>query len=149
MIKKAVIGDAREIQLLIKHYADKGAMLFRPISEVYENIRDFTVYKKEGKVIGAVSLHISLANLAEVRSLAVDPEYLKNGIGTKLVEAALEEAKGFGITDIFTLTYVPDFFSKLGFKEVNKDMFPHKVWVDCVKCPKFPECNETAMLKKL
>ncbi len=149
MIKKAVIGDAKEIQLLIKHYADKEAMLFRPISEIYENIRDFTVYKEGERVIGAVSLHISLAELAEVRSLAVEPEYLKRGIGTKLVEAALEEAKGFGITDIFTLTYVPDFFSKLGFKEVNKDMFPHKVWVDCVKCPKFPECNETAMLKKL
>lgn len=149
MIKKAVIGDAREIQLLIKHYADKEAMLFRPISEIYENIRDFTVYKKEGKVVGTVSLHISLADLAEVRSLAVEPEYLKHGIGTKLVEAALEEAKGFGITDVFTLTYVPDFFSKLGFKEVKKEMFPHKVWIDCVKCPKFPECNETAMLRKI
>jgi len=149
MIRKAVMADAKEIQLLIKHYADKEAMLFRTISEIYEHIRNFSVYQEGDKIVGAVSLNISLANMAEVRSLAVEPGHLKKGIGAKLVEAALKEAEFFGIKEVFTLTYVPDFFSKLGFKEVNKDMFPHKVWVDCVKCPKFPECNETAMLKKL
>ncbi|MEO2068133.1 MAG: N-acetyltransferase [Desulfurobacteriaceae bacterium] len=137
--------DAEKIQFLINEYAKQGLMLPRSINSIYEHIRDFWVYEKEGKVLGTCALTIFWNDLAEIRSLAVDPNHLKKGIGTTLVKYALEEAKDFGISRVFTLTYQVKFFEKLGFRVIDKNTLPHKIWRDCINCVKFPNCDETAM----
>ncbi len=116
-------------------------------------MRDFTVFVEkeeehpdEEKLIGVCALHICWDNLAEIRSLAVAEGYQDRGVGRQLVNTALAEADSFGITRIFTLTYQPEFFRKLGFADVDKSELPHKVWSDCINCSKFPDCNEEALI---
>ena len=123
-------------------------MLSRSLSELYDNLRDYCVYQKEGQelIIGTCAMHICWEDLAEIRSLVVREEYGRQRIGTKLIEACLSEAISLGIYRIFALTYKPDFFRKFGFKVVDKTALPHKIWADCVKCVKFPECDEVAVL---
>ena len=147
-IRKAKITDVREVQKLIELSAKKGEMLPRPLSELYDNLRDYYVFPEEGtgKILGTCSMHICWEDLAEIRSLVVREEYSRQGIGTKLIEACLSEAISLGIYRIFALTYKPDFFCKFGFKVVDKTALPHKIWADCVKCVKFPECDEVAVL---
>ncbi|WP_457681342.1 N-acetyltransferase [Thermovibrio sp.] len=145
LVRKAKITDAERIQFLINEYAKLGLMLPRSIQSIYENIRDFWVYEEEGKVLGVCALTIFWSDLAEIRSLAVDPEHTRRGIGTALVKRALSEAKEFGIPRVFTLTYQVKFFEKLGFKVIDKEKLPHKIWRDCINCVKFPNCDETAM----
>jgi len=144
-VRKAKISDAERIQYLVNEYAKKGLMLPRSINSIYENIRDFWVYDEGGEVLGVCALTIFWNDLAEIRSLAVDPEYTGKGIGTALVKKALEEAKEFGIYRVFTLTYQVKFFEKLGFRVIDKNTLPHKIWRDCINCVKFPNCDETAM----
>ena len=124
-------------------------MLAKSLSELYEQIRDFHVYEENGKIIGCCALHVIWEDFAEVLSLAVDPEYKKRGIGTELLDACLNEGRQLGVKSVFTLTYAPVFFEKNGFTEVDKTSLPHKIWSGCIKCPKFPECDETALVKKL
>jgi len=146
MVRSAKISDARTIHQLLLKYASDGLMLPRSLSDLYENIRDFYVYEEaDGTVIGAVCLHISWEDLAEVRSLAVAEQASRRGVGRQLVEQCLAEARAIGITKVFALTYKVDFFAKLGFCEIEKSELPHKIWGDCIKCAKFPECDETAM----
>nr|WP_163327857.1 N-acetyltransferase [Desulfurobacterium thermolithotrophum] len=145
IIRKARMKDAERIQFLINEYAKQGLMLPRSINSIYEHIRDFWVYEESGEILGVCALTIFWNDLAEVRSLAVDPKHLKRGIGTALVKKTLEEAKEFGIGRVFTLTYQVKFFEKLGFKVINKNSLPHKIWRDCINCVKFPNCDETAM----
>lgn len=149
MLRKALIKDGEEIHRLINLSSSKGEMLPRSLSEIYDNIRDFFVFEEDGKILGICSLHIFWKDLAEIRSLYVDESKRKKGIGRKLVEACLSEAKEFGIRKVFLLTYRTDFFLKLGFKTVEKVELPQKIWSDCVKCPKFPKCDEVAMIKNL
>jgi amino-acid N-acetyltransferase len=144
-VRKARIKDAERIQFLINEYAKLGLMLPRSIQSIYENIRDFWVYEEGGRVLGACALTIFWGDLAEIRSLAVDPEHTGRGIGTALVKEALREAQEFGIPRVFTLTYQVKFFEKLGFKVIDKERLPHKIWKDCINCVKFPNCDETAM----
>jgi len=144
-VRKAKIKDAERIQILINEYAKLGLMLPRSIQSIYENIRDFWVYEEEGKVLGTCALTIFWSDLAEIRSLAVDREHTGRGIGTALVRRALEESKEFGIFRVFTLTYQVKFFEKLGFKVIDKEKLPQKIWRDCINCVKFPNCDETAM----
>jgi len=144
-VRKAKISDAQRIQYLINEYAKQGLMLPRPISSIYESIRDFWVYEENGEILGTCALTIFWNDLAEIRSLAVDPRHTGRGIGTALVKKALEEAKEFGICRVFTLTYQVKFFEKLGFKVIDKNTLPHKIWRDCINCVKFPNCDETAM----
>lgn len=132
---------------IINAYAKEERMLPRSLSELYENIRDFYVYEQDGEVIGCCALHVVWEDLAEVLALAVKPEYLRKGIGTKLVSTCLEDARKLEIKDVFTLTYVPNFFESLGFKIVDKMNLPRKIWSGCLKCPKFPDCDEVALLK--
>ncbi|MBI3584564.1 MAG: N-acetyltransferase [Nitrospinae bacterium] len=146
MIRKALIKDAKEIISIINFYANRGEMLYRSINELYENIRDFIVYEIDGEIIAVSSLHIDWEDLAEIRSLAVKEKSSRKGIGSELVRECIREAKELGIKKVFTLTYVPKFFEKMGFKIVDKAQFPHKIWGDCVKCPKFPSCDETALI---
>jgi len=145
VIRKATIADVRSIHKLLIEFASAGMMLSRSLSDLYEAIRDFYVWEEDGAIIGTVCLHICWEDLAEVRSLAVDKAFSGKGIGRKLVEACLEEARQLGLKRVFALTYQEIFFSKLGFVVIEKSELPHKIWGDCIKCPKFPECDEIAM----
>jgi amino-acid N-acetyltransferase len=145
-IRKATIHDVDEMQPLIQQYADQGLMLPRSAKSLYEHIQCFTVAVKDGKVVGTVGLHILWKDLAEVRSLAVDPGYQGQGIGRKLVERAIWEAEQLGVEQVLSLTYQTDFFRKLNFHIVDRDSLPHKVWKDCVYCKKFDRCDEIAMV---
>lgn len=147
MIRKARMGDVKAIQKLIAEYARKGDMLPRSLSEIYENLRDYFVFvEDDGEVIGSAAVHLMWEDLAEVRSLAVRDDRMRRGVGTQLVEACISEAIVLGITRIFALTYKPLFFEKLGFKQVDKAELPHKIWSDCLKCSKFPDCDEVALV---
>ena len=151
-IRKAVIGDIKHIHKLVNHYAEQGVLLPRPLSELYDHLRDFNVLAENGeteKILGACALGICWEDLAEIRSLAVIEDRQRHEYGRRLVEACLEEARSLGLRKVFALTYAEGFFSKMGFKVVEKSTLPHKVWGDCLKCPKFPECDETAMVLEL
>ncbi len=150
MLRKAQIGDVKEIQKLLTQYASKGEMLSRSLSELYEALRDFYVeVSDEGRILGAAALHIVWDDLAEVRSVAVVDDAGRKGVGSALVTACINEARELGLHRIFCLTYKPVFFGKLGFILVDKATLPHKVWGDCIKCPKFPDCDENAMIMDL
>jgi amino-acid N-acetyltransferase len=149
MIRKARLSDVKEIQRLVNFYADRGEMLPCSLSELYERVRDFYVFEDRGEIVGVSALHLSWEDLAEIRSLAVKEPYIRRGIGTDLVKACLEEAGSLGIRRVFALTYKPNFFQHLGFRPVDKSQLPHKIWTDCVKCVKFPECDEIAMILEL
>ncbi len=151
MIRKATLKDIKSIHRLLAEYGSKGQLLSRPLSELYDHVRDFWVAtdKEVNDILGCCALQICWEDLAEIRSLAVDERYWKKRIGTKLIEKALSEAGSFNISKIFTLTYQPTFFNKYGFKEIDKSKLPLKIWADCILCVKFPDCDETAMMKKI
>lgn len=148
MIRKARMGDVKTIQKLIAEYARKGDMLPRSLSDIYENLRDYFVFVDDGtgELIGSAAIHIMWEDLAEVRSLAVADGKMRRGVGTALVEACISEAIVLGISRVFALTYKPGFFEKLGFRQVDKAELPHKIWTDCLKCSKFPDCDEVALV---
>ncbi|MBI4301229.1 MAG: N-acetyltransferase [Chloroflexi bacterium] len=148
-IEKAKIGDVPQIHKLINYFADKGEMLPRPLSEIYENVRDYYVARDGDQVAACVALHVSWADLAEVKSLAVTKEKQEQGIGALLTKACLEEAEALGIETVFALTYKPVFFEKMGFKRVDVMELPRKVWGECYRCAKFPNCDEIALVKGL
>lgn len=149
MIRKAQISDVKEIQKLLITFASRGDMLSRSLSEIYESLRDFYVFEEGGILLGVAALHIVWDDLAEVRSVAVSEEVGRKGIGSLLVQACIAEAREIGLKRIFCLTYKPDFFGKHGFHLVDKSELPHKVWGDCIKCVKFPDCDENAMILDL
>jgi amino-acid N-acetyltransferase len=149
MIRKAKLKDVKEIQRLTKLYSNRGNILPRSLSEVYDHLRDFFIFVRNRKIVGICALHICWDDLAEIRSLAVQEEVQKKGIGAKLVKACLEESKTLGVKRVFALTYQPEFFEKLGFKIVDKTILPHKIWTDCLKCVKFPDCDEIALVYEL
>jgi amino-acid N-acetyltransferase len=144
-VEKARISDVPQIHKLINAFAGRGEMLARPLSELYENIRDFFVVRKGKKIIGCAALHVMWSDMAEIKSVAVDEELQKQGVGNQLVSACLNEARELGIATIFCLTYKPGFFGKFGLKEVDKMSLPQKIWTECYRCPKYPNCDETAM----
>ena len=149
MIRKAIIQDVKAIHKLLSYYADQGLLLPRSLSELYDHLRDHFVLEEKGtqsSIIGVSALGICWEDLAEIRSLAIANDEQGRGLGSQLVGTCLEEARALGLKKVFTLSYVPGFFSKLGFKEVEKSVLPHKIWGDCLKCPKFPDCDETAMM---
>lgn len=149
-IRPAVMDDAYDIKNLINKQAQKGKMLPVSINQVFENLRNFWVIcDSKNRIIGCGALKIVWKNLGEIRSLAIANTKQKKGYGTKLVETLISEAKKIGIKKIFVLTYVPDFFSKFGFIPVEKTKLPHKIWFDCINCPKFPRCDEIPMIKNL
>ena len=149
MLRKARIEDIRQIQALINAFAKKDVMLPRSLNELYENIRDFWVYESTGKIVGCAALHISWADLAEIKSLAVKRERQRQGVGRELVSVCMEEARKLGAKKVFALTYKPDYFRKFGFRKVKHADLPHKVWAECINCPKFPDCEEVALIKEL
>jgi len=149
MIRKAKLKDVKEIQRLIKLYSARGDILPRSLSELYDDLRDFFVSIRNRKVVGICALHICWDDLAEVRSLVVLEEVRNRGFGAKLVEACLRESQELGVKRVFALTYQPEFFEKSGFTIVDKTVLPHKIWTDCLKCVKFPDCDEIAVVKEI
>lgn len=147
-IRKASIRDVSSIHKLLGRYAQQGKLLARSLSELYTNIRDMFVVEvvSSGQVVGCSSLHIIWEDLAEIRSLAVDEAWQGRGLGRQLVGVCLEEARELRIVQVFTLTYETAFFQGMGFRVVDKNVFPHKIWADCVHCPKFPDCDEVALV---
>jgi len=149
MLRKAQIQDVKDIQKLLMHYANRGDMLSRSLSELYEALRDFYIFEEDGQIVGAAALHIVWEDLAEIRSVAVAEATGRKGVGTEVVNACIAEAKTLGLKRLFCLTYKPDFFARFGFQIVDKSQLPHKVWGDCIKCAKFPDCDEIAMIMDL
>ncbi|HIC09457.1 MAG TPA: N-acetyltransferase [Aquificales bacterium] len=149
VLRKAKPKDAVKIHELVNEYAKEGLLLPLSLNKLYDNIRDFWVYEEGGEIVGCAALHIVWEDLAEIRSLAVKREHHKKGVGKKLVLRCLEEAKEYDLKRVFVLTYQVEFFKKLGFRELDKRLLPHKVWSDCINCPKFPTCDETAMIREL
>jgi amino-acid N-acetyltransferase len=148
-IKKAKIGDVPQIQQLVNYFADKGLMLARPLSEIYENLRDYFVVRQNGKVLACAALHINWSDLAEVKALAVNETAQKKGLGAGLVAACVQEARDLDIPVVFCLTFQPEFFEKQHFARVDKMKLPRKVWSECFHCPKFPDCDEVALFYPL
>jgi amino-acid N-acetyltransferase len=149
MIRLATIHDVPAMQAIINSHAELGRMLFKSYAELYENLRDFAVYEIDGEVVGCTALAIIWADLAEVRSLAVEMNHQGRGIGRRLVEWCIAEARRLQIRRIMSLTYEQAFFEKLGFVTVPKESLPLKVWSDCVRCPKRDGCDEIAMVREL
>ncbi len=149
MIRAATVPDVPAIAGLINSFAERGLMLFRSHAELYETLRDFLVEEEAGAIRGVCALEIVWADLAEVKSLAVDRSQQGKGIGGRLVEAVAEEARRMQIQRVFALTYEQKFFERLGFGVVDRAALPLKVWSDCIKCPKRDGCDEIAMVRTL
>ena len=150
LYRRARPSDTRPILNLINHYSAKGVMLPRSFAQVVEKIRDFTIAVVENggsEIKGVVALHVVGEELAEVRSLAVEETLQGKGVGRKLLEYCVNDAKEMRLPRIFTLTYQTDFFSKAGFIQVEKLTLPQKIWGDCIHCAKFSDCDEIAMVK--
>ncbi len=146
-IRPAHMDDVRIIHGLLQQFAGKGLLLGRSISSLYDQLRDFIVYDAGG-IQGVCALHICWDNLAEIRSLAVADGAQGRGIGKQLVCSCLDEAASLGIDNVFVLTYQAAFFRKLQFIDIEKNELPHKIWSDCLQCPKFPDCDEEALIWK-
>lgn len=149
LFRKAKMSDIEKIAALINFYADKGAMLQRTIPSIYQKVREYTLIEDNGAVIAVGSLHILWKDLAEICSLAVCPGNINKGIGSSLVKRLIQEGRELEIKKIFTLTYQPVFFEKYGFNRINKENLPQKVWTECINCPKFPNCDEIALIRTI
>lgn len=147
--RSARISDVEAISNIIEAYAIEDLMLQRPKAMLYERVREFIIVEDQEEVVALGALTVIWKDLAEVRSLAVKEGYRGKGLGKKIVEKLVDEARDLGIEKVFTLTYQDDFFRKLGFQEVEKESMPQKVWKDCINCHKFPNCDETAMTMTL
>ncbi len=147
--EKAKITDAPQIHRLINYFADKGMMLPRSLSEIYENIRDYFIVKDDKQILACASLHVIWADLAEIKSVAVAEDRQGQGIGDSIIKACLVEARDIDIPTVFCLTYQPGFFERFGFTQLDKMELPQKVWTECYRCPKFPNCDEIALIYHL
>lgn len=148
-IRKAKIADIKSVHKLVNEFGKRGDMIPRSLNDLYENIRDILVCEDAGEIKGVSALHILWEDLAEIRSLAVRAEFQKIGLGKRLVKTCLKEAARLGITKIFALTYHPEFFKKIGFLDIDKAKLPQKIWGECLHCPKFPDCDESAVIINL
>jgi amino-acid N-acetyltransferase len=146
VLRKARVADVPVIADIINHHAKNGLMLPRPLSKIYDNIRDYMVVEFEGEIIGCGALHVMWSDLAEIRAVAIKDGFTGQGYGRPLVKALLDEAKELGIEKVFVLTYQDTFFGRFGFRVIDKAELPHKIWNECVNCVHFPNCNEIAMI---
>lgn len=148
-VERASVADVPQLHSIINRFAAKGDMLPRTLSELYENVRDFYIVRENGKVIACGALHVLWSDLAEVKSVAVLEEHQSRGLGSVIVKELLAEARRLELNRVFALTYKPGFFAALGFQQVDIMTLPHKVFGECVRCPKFQCCDETAVIKYL
>ena len=162
MIRRATLGDVPVIHSLVNHWARKGSLMPRSVSDLCDELREFFVYELDGQIVGCGALHLTLTDatlrsgaslrstsLAEIRSVAVAENYLRRGIGTAIVEACLADAGTLQVPRLFVLTIVPEFFERFGFCRVPRETFPHKISAECINCPRFPDCKEVAMALEL
>ena len=148
-VEKAKISDVVQMHKLINCFAGKDEMLARSLSEMYGNIRDYFVVREDKRLIACAALHVMWSDLAEIKSLAVAEDSQGQGIGAQLVKTCLKEARELGMPAVFCLTYKPGFFEKFGFSQRDKMELPRKVWAECYRCPKFPDCGEVALIYHL
>ncbi|MBI4499229.1 MAG: N-acetyltransferase [Chloroflexi bacterium] len=148
-IEKATIADVPKIHKLVNDFADRGEMLHRSLAELYENVRDFMVIRDGEELAGCASVHVVWADLAEIKAVAVSEEHQDQGLGQTLMQACIEEARRLGIATVFVLTHKPGYYEKLGFQLADVMHLPRKVWGECLRCPKFPHCNELALVMHL
>jgi amino-acid N-acetyltransferase len=148
-LRRARAADVPAIQRLINSFADRDEMLPRSLNELYENLRDYFVVEARDRVAGCCALHVTWADLGEIKGLAVREEHRGCGLGGRLVEQCMEDARALGLPRIFVLTYIPDYFERFGFQHVDKADLPQKVWSECIRCPKFPDCGEVSMMLDL
>lgn len=146
-IRKAKIQDVGAIYKLLEYFSKKELLLPHSFSELYDNVRDFFVAEEKEKIVGCCALHSCWEELGEIKSLAIEEKWQDREIGKKLVDSCLKEAPQLGLKRVFVLTYIPDFFKAFGFKEIPKEKLPHKVWKECLACPKFPDCGEISLIK--
>lgn len=148
-VEKAKVSDAPQIRKLVNSFAARDFMLPRSLSEIYENMRDYFVVRDGDKVVGCGALHIAWGDLAEIKSVAVSEKWQRKGVGESLVNACIEEARVLDLPVVFCLTYEVSFFEKFGFQTVDPAELPRKIWGECLRCPKYPDCDEKAMILKL
>lgn len=148
-VEKAKIADVPRIHKLVNYFAAQGQMLPRSLSEIYENLRDFFVVRDGDEIVACVALHICWHDLVEIKSLAVAEGQQGAGVGTALVKECIEDAKSLGVPTIFCLTYQPAFFAQFGFDRIGLMELPRKIWGECQRCHKYPDCDETAMILRL
>ncbi|MBN2754237.1 MAG: N-acetyltransferase [Candidatus Goldbacteria bacterium] len=145
-VRKAMLEDAVFIHMAIQKYAAAADLLIKPLGDIYSQIREYFICEINGKPAGLIALHVYWSDMAEIRSFVVEKENRMAGAGGMLLKAAMAEAKKMGITKVFALTKIPDYFRKHGFKDEEKAALPQKIWKDCLNCPKFPNCDESAVL---
>jgi amino-acid N-acetyltransferase len=148
-LRRALVSDVPAVRKMVNECADQGQMLPRSLNDLYETVRDYVVAEHRSRVVGCAALHVTWEDLAEVRSVAVRERYRRSGIGRELVQYCIEDARALGIPRLFVLTYVPDYFAKFGFRTVETNELPKKVWAECIRCPKFPDCGEVGMILDL
>ncbi|AKL97713.1 N-acetyltransferase [Endomicrobium proavitum] len=148
-IRSAKVLDVKSIHKLVEFYANNKEMLHRSLNAIYENIQEYIVVENENGIIGCGALHVSWEDLAEVKALAVSPQYAKQGIGKKIVRTLEKNAQALGINKVFALSFKPEFFIKLGYKVIPKEILPHKIWSECINCHLFPDCGEVPLLIEL
>ena len=148
-VRSAKPADMMQVRDLISFYAGKNLMLPRSLNYLYENIRDFKVAVDGELIVGCGSLHVSWKDLGEIKSLAVDPRYVKKGVGKKILDACIKDAGKLGLENVFTLTMEPEFFQKNKFKKIDRQKLPMKIWGECRNCPKYPDCDEVALILTL
>ncbi|MDR1702688.1 MAG: N-acetyltransferase [Sporomusaceae bacterium] len=149
IFRKPSFSDVEMMLEVINDYAGQGLMLSKSRNAIYENLRDFVLAEEDGKIVGVAGLHLVWNELGEIRSLAVVKDGWQKGVGRRLVEILTDEAKELGVKHLFALTYQQGFFEKMGFKVVAKETVPQKMWKECIDCPKFPNCDEIAMIKEI
>ncbi len=148
-IRPATVDDVESIYRLLRPYAEQDIILLRDRDNIFQHLQEFLVADDDGALAGVVCAHIYAENLAEVRSLAVDPARQQHGVGHLLVAACEQWLAGLGVSKVFALTYVTDFFIKQGYHIVSKESLPHKIWTVCVHCSRFADCDEVAVEKSL
>jgi amino-acid N-acetyltransferase len=149
IIRPALVGDVPAMAEIINDFASQQLMLPRSQFQFYQHVRDFTVLEHNGEIIGCGALQFVWGDMAEIRSLAVRTEWQGKGLGRRLVERLLEEGRTHRIPQVFCLTYQESFFARVGFYTISRDALPHKIWGDCLNCPKYPDCDEVAMMINL
>jgi amino-acid N-acetyltransferase len=148
-LRRARVGDVGSIHRLINGFADRGDMLPRSLNELYENLRDWLVVENQGETVACCAAHVTWEDLAEIKGLAVREDHQGRDIGSGLVRACLEDARSLAVPRIFVLTFIPEYFERFGFRRVDKSDLPQKVWSECIRCPKFPDCGEVGMILDL
>lgn len=148
-VRPATVRDVEAIVALVNGYAARGEMLPKSLNQVYQNIRDFSVAEQGDEIVGCGALHVLWDNLGEVRSLAVADGLRRQGIGGLILRQLVADARELGLPEVFALTYKPHFFARWGFRTVERESLPRKIWVDCIDCIKFPKCDEMAVLRSL